>query len=155
MGQGEHVPQLPDEIEQHVGMHPVNPGGVRAGGFPCRLVHVHPAARQQLFEIPAVGFPQRGQLLDNQIPRLLVGIALLRQLHHRHIAVVDVQLLHAQHPAAQLQVLVISGQSPPHRLDEAGVNRPGQRVGEQRGLQAVGIAPGPGREHVGAHLPGV
>ena len=155
MGQGEHIPELPGKIEQHVRMHAVDIRCISPSCLARGFVDIHLAAGEQILQIHPIGAAERRQGIEHHGLGLFVSVGGFGHLHHRDIAVVNVQPVHPKQAAAHLQIPVINRQGGPHGLDQPGIDRPGQIVGKEGRIQAVLISPDPGSEHVGFHLPGI
>ena len=117
VGQREHGVERVVVVEQHVRMHAVHRGGVRAAPFARILVDVDPVAGQHLPELPLVGRTQRGDRRGQPFQHVLVRVPAV-ELHERDAGIVRVIRRQAEHALAETMVTAQGLGSLPGGLDQ-------------------------------------
>ena len=106
MDQSKNIVQRIRIIEQHVRVHAVNARRIRSRPLSHILIHVDPALLICLSHDRKVFFTERRQCLQRDCLGLLIGKFPVIPGDDRHIYVIHVQFIHAQHLPAQGNIAV-------------------------------------------------
>ena len=116
--QSEHIGQAAAPVEQHVGMHSVNAGGVCTSLLAFIFKNVDPSFCKCLSDHRHILLPQRLQRFEHIFLGILVCDSHRVVADHRRIDVVHVKLVDAEHLLAQADVAVHLVQVPVDALDQ-------------------------------------
>ena len=119
VGQRAHVVVLAVVVDQHVRVDAED--AVRVGARTLAVVReqVDPALGECLLDGGRVLVAERLHRVEHELLRVFRRVREVHRRHERRVEIVVVQLVHAHHALAQLQIAMERGQVAVHALDEA------------------------------------